>query len=38
MFEDLFGGFFGMGGPMGGMGGMHGRGRRRGEDTHHPLR
>lgn len=40
MFEDLFGGFFGMPGMggMGGMGGMHGRGRRRGEDTHHPLK
>ncbi|RUS78151.1 hypothetical protein EGW08_014080 [Elysia chlorotica] len=35
MFEDLFGGFFGFPG-MSGMGG--GRGRRRGEDTLHPLR
>ncbi|GFN92322.1 Dnaj subfamily a member, partial [Plakobranchus ocellatus] len=36
MFEDLFGGFFGFPG-MGGMGGGS-RGRRRGEDTLHPLR
>jgi hypothetical protein len=48
LFGDLFGGIFGgMGGGMGagpfGFGGMRGmggsrRGRRRGEDTYHPLR
>lgn len=35
MFEDLFGGFFGF--PGSGMAGG-GRGKRRGEDTLHPLR
>ena len=39
MFGDLFGGLFGMGGGPFGRGGMGGRrGRRRGEDTFHPLR
>lgn len=40
MFGDLFGGLFGGGGGPFGMGGFGGsrRGRRRGEDTFHPLR
>ncbi|KAK3578457.1 hypothetical protein CHS0354_038543 [Potamilus streckersoni] len=39
IFGDLFGGLFGMGGsPFGFGGGSMRRGRRRGEDTMHPLR
>lgn len=34
MFEDMFGSFFG----FGGMGGGSSRGRKKGEDTMHPLR